>query len=76
MVEFKISFLGRERGPGNFSHRLLICVRIVEISRSDDIERRRPMGKFGRKNGDSKKAAEKKMAQQLAALKRKQAKKK
>ncbi len=34
------------------------------------------MGKFGRKNGDSKKAAEKKMAQQLAALKRRQAKKK
>ena len=47
-----------------------------EIYGSDSGERRQFMGKFGRKNGDSKKAAEKKMAQQLAALKRKQAKKK
>ena len=34
------------------------------------------MGKLGRKNKDSKEAANKKIAQQLAALKRKQAAKK
>ena len=34
------------------------------------------MGKLGKKNKDSKEAANKKIAQQLAALKRKQASKK
>lgn len=68
--------MGHDGKSCNVSHRPVICVRIVGIYGSNDTERRQSMGKFGRKNGDSKKAAEKKMAQQLAALKRRQAKKK
>ena len=41
-----------------------------------DILEVRDMGKLGKKNKDSKEAANKKIAQQLAALKRKQAGKK
>ena len=40
------------------------------------IEEDSAMGKLGKKNKDSKEAANKKIAQQLAALKRKQAAKK
>ena len=44
---------------------------ITDVNRGD-----MKMGKLGKKNKDSKEAANKKIAQQLAALKRKQAAKK